>query len=141
MKFFSGPLCREESQKSFTLVELLIVVAILGILASVGIVQYGVTIEKSRSAEAYSVLSDIVGAEKAYYAENSAYTGTIAGLHSFDAVPASANFNYSVPFVDATTGYAQAARVSSGRLSYGICLQSGRRGSCNADTAACLGCP
>jgi prepilin-type N-terminal cleavage/methylation domain-containing protein len=40
------------SKKSFTLVELIIVVIIVGILASLGLTQYSLMVEKSRLAEA-----------------------------------------------------------------------------------------
>jgi prepilin-type N-terminal cleavage/methylation domain-containing protein len=129
-------------QRAVTLVELLIVVVIIGVLASVGIVQYGQVIEKGRSAEAYSVLSDIVAAEKAYFVDNDAYTAVFGSLHSFTAAPTSDNFTYTIPSVNANSGYAQAARVSAatGRRSYGMCLSSGKRASCGA--ASCNpGCP
>lgn len=122
-------------QRSLTLVELLMVVVIIGILASLGIVQYGAVIEKSRSAEAYSVLADIVAAEKAYYLENDSYTDNFANLDSFTAAPQSDSFTYSIPSTDSSTGYAQAAK-KVGIASYGMCFDSGKRNSC-LDAEAC----
>lgn len=125
-----------------TLVELLIVVVVIGVLAAIGIVQYGQVMENARSAEAYSVLADVVAAEKAYFVDNDAYTATFSNLHSYTTAPTSSNFTYSIPSIDSSTGYAQAARVSAlgGRKSYGMCLDSGKRASCNAD-ACNPGCP
>lgn len=124
---------------AYSLLEMVLVTTIISILATLAVVHYGQVIEKGRAAEAYSILSDIVGAEKAYYAENSAYTNVIASLHSFTAAPNTTNFNFSVPSVDANSGYAQATRTSgaAGRQSYYMCLSSGKRGVVSGG----IGCP
>lgn len=130
-------------KSGFTLIELVIVVIIIGILASVAIVLYsGKPVEKARSAEAYSVLSEIVHAEKVYFIENSAYTTNFSNLDTFTAAPGSDNFTFSIPSADTSAGYAQAARKlsGSGQLSYGMCLDSGKRASCDAATCN-PGCP
>ncbi len=46
-------------RKGFTLIELMIVLIIIGILATVGIVQYQSAVEKARGAEAKSVLNHL----------------------------------------------------------------------------------
>jgi type IV pilus assembly protein PilE len=132
----------KKEREGFSLLELLIVITLIGILAGIAIIRYGPALESARRAEAYAVLTEIVTAEKRYYLDNNSYTTTITDLDSFDAVPASANFTFSVPSADASTGYAEAARSSAtgGRLSYGMCLQSGRKASCAANTCN-PGCP
>jgi len=57
-------------QAGFTLVELIAVVVILGILATVAVPQYRKTMERARGAEAYSGLAQIKQAESIYYAAN-----------------------------------------------------------------------
>ena len=46
-------------KKGFTLLELIIVIIILGILATIGVSQYQGTIEKGREAEARSILGSM----------------------------------------------------------------------------------
>lgn len=125
------------NKKGLSLTELIVVIVIIGILAPLGFVQYGRVTENARSAEAYSVLADIVAGEKAYSVDNNdSYTTDITALHNFTTVPTSDNFTFSVPSADSNSGYAQAARVAatSARKSYGMCLKSGKRASCSADT-------
>ena len=56
--------------KGFTLIELLVVIAIIGILASITILSYGKTIEKSRYARAQSELGSIANGFKMYASDH-----------------------------------------------------------------------
>ena len=60
-------------KKGFTLVELIIVIIVVGILASVGMTQYTKVVEKGRAAEARMVLGTLRSAEISEYTENGAY--------------------------------------------------------------------
>lgn len=62
------------------MLELVIVVVVLGILATVGFVQYNKTIEKGRTAEAKAMLSTIRTAEHGYKQQFGAYTSDISAL-------------------------------------------------------------
>jgi len=124
---------------AFSLLELTIVIVIIGILASIGLVQYSKIVEKARSAEAYFMLAQIVTAEKRYYLENdNSYTATLTDLDIFQSNPTSSNFTFSIGSTVPSSGYAQAARICSGgcgsRKSYGMCLSSGEQAECSADT-------
>ena len=68
-------------EKGFTLIELMIVVAIIGILATVAIPAFMDYMKRSKKTEASLQLNKIGKNEKRAYAENSAYTsGTAAEL-------------------------------------------------------------
>ncbi|MFA5388248.1 MAG: type IV pilin protein [Candidatus Omnitrophota bacterium] len=68
------------NRKGFTLVEVLIVVIIIGILASIGIPQFAASIEKAKGGEARAGLGHIQTGEKVYFAENEFYTNNSADL-------------------------------------------------------------
>ena len=83
-----------QAQKGFTLIELMIVVAIIGVLAVVAGTAYRRYMDSGRTAEAMSMLGEIRAKEEAYRAEFNQYTGWSGGSE------ASSN---SLPAVDNTT--------------------------------------
>lgn len=56
-------------KRGFTLLELIVVIIIIGVLATLGLTQYAKVIEKGRQAEAQSVLGNIRTLAKAYQLE------------------------------------------------------------------------
>lgn len=60
-------------KKGFTLIELMIVVAIIGILAAIAIPQFLKFQAKSKQSEARTILSGIYTAETAYFAEKNQF--------------------------------------------------------------------
>ena len=59
--------------KGFTLLELLVVGLIVSILAGIALPQYKRTIEKSKAAQALSIIRSIASAQQDYYLANGVY--------------------------------------------------------------------
>jgi type IV pilus assembly protein PilA len=73
-KFIFNPFSGSQVQSGFTLVELMVVVAIIGILASIGVPQFQKFQAKARQSEAKSSLAALYQVEKAQFAESGGFT-------------------------------------------------------------------
>jgi type IV pilus assembly protein PilE len=71
---------RLQSPGGFTLIELMIVMAILGILASVATVSYNHFVTKAKSVEGELVVHEVDRLESVYHVSNHAYTDSFANL-------------------------------------------------------------
>jgi prepilin-type N-terminal cleavage/methylation domain-containing protein len=69
------------NNKGFTLTELIIVVAIIGILAMIGIPSYLGQQTSAARTEAYTNLQNLRLLEEQFFAENGAYTASIASYN------------------------------------------------------------
>ena len=69
-----------KKNEGFTLIELMIVIAIIGILAAIAIPQFSAYRQRSYNAAAEADLRNAATAQEAYYVDAQHYTGTITGL-------------------------------------------------------------
>ena len=69
-------------RSGFTLIELMIVIAIIAFLAAISIPTFTKFLSKSKRAEAYMNLHAIYAAQKAYWAEHGKYSTQLAGQNS-----------------------------------------------------------
>ena len=68
------------NKKAFTLIELLVVVLIIGILAAVALPQYQKAVEKSKSAQAVTMLKSVYQAAEEYYLANGTWPTSFTDL-------------------------------------------------------------
>ena len=78
--YLAGKKPGRKMRKSFTLVELFIVIAVIGILASIAIPQFSKLLEKSKAKEAFTNLTAIYTAERLYHIDTGFYTTNINDL-------------------------------------------------------------
>jgi type IV pilus assembly protein PilE len=64
----------------FTLVELMVVVAIIGILAAIAIPNYQSHIRRAYRADAIEVFTNMMSAQESYYGDNVTYTTDLTDL-------------------------------------------------------------
>lgn len=111
------------NSRGITLIELMIVVVIVGILASVAIPSYRRYTLRAQRADATAALLRIAAAQEKFYLQNNTYTSNLgsSGLRISDASPATSERGYYTLTVAApsggtlTTGFvATATAVSTG---------------------------
>jgi type IV pilus assembly protein PilA len=66
-------------RSGFSLIELMVVVAIMAFLAMIAVPNFNRYLAKAKRAEAYMNLSSIYAAEKAYWAEHGKYSDVLFG--------------------------------------------------------------
>ena len=89
------------SNEGFTLVELMIVVAIIGILATIAVPQYAKFTAKSKQTEIRIALGAINTVESSFAVENNSYNGCLGNIgYSRDGT----KFYYTVGFGPAVAG-------------------------------------
>ena len=103
-------------QRGFTLIELMITVAVVALLSAIAYPSYKGAMVKNRRATAQAHLSDIAQRQQQYLMDNRAYTDTVGNLNLTS--PADVTRFYTVTISAAATSppsfTATAAPISSG---------------------------
>jgi type IV pilus assembly protein PilE len=108
-------------QAGFTLIELMITVAIIGILSAIAVPTYGSYVLRTRLTDAYSGLAGVQPALEQHWSNTNSYSG-------FTALPAATD-NFSFKVDSATdTAYSISATGKNGALGFVFTIdQNGRR--------------
>jgi|HubBroStandDraft_2_1064218.scaffolds.fasta_scaffold472823_2 type IV pilus assembly protein PilE len=136
---------RRVSSRGFTLIELMVTVAIVGILATIAVASYQYEIQKSRRTDARSALMDLAGREEKLFSVTNAYSPNASdlGYPAFTTAVGSGYYTVAVTVDNAATppSYLIIATAIGSQASDSACKtltvdQTGVQGSTGSGTAA-----
>ena len=110
----------KNNERGFTLVELIIVIAIIGVLAAIAIPQFASYRTRSFDSASQADLRNAITVQEAYYQDKLTYSAAVADLTGVQyGLFISSNVNISVAAASAT-GYTMTAWHSSGNETWQI---------------------
>lgn len=86
---------QKHNMSGFTLVELMIVVAIIGIIATIAVPSYQAQMRETRRSDAHNALLRLAGLQERYYLQNNSYAPDIGTLNPPNVVSEEGFYNLS----------------------------------------------
>ena len=117
--------------RGFTLIELMVVVVIVGVLATLAVVGYRKLVQSSHTTEATHMVESIRIAQEGYHAEAGGYADVSSNLTS-DLCPVHSKGGIKVPWVSTCGGGATWAVLPvhpDGPVLFGYATKAGRAGA------------
>jgi type IV pilus assembly protein PilA len=124
------------NSKGFSLIELMIVVAIIGILATIAVPNFQRFQAKARASEARTQLSALNTAEKAFYAEWNSYSTDLVGIGFSPEGSLRYVVGFNAGFATAPPGYTGPALTPAQFDTNVVCALGGSKCKNNAVTVA-----
>lgn len=125
------------AQQGFTLIEVMIVVAIIGILAAIAYPSYDEYVKRGNRTEGQAFLSDVAARQERYFSQNNKYitaVGDIAKLGLSNANSPTSKYTLAIATVANDGGYTLTANqqfgdTKCGNLSLNALGEKDRSGS------------
>lgn len=112
---------KSQKQFGFTLIELMIVVAIIAVLSMIAMPSFMRFLAKAKRAEAHMNLNILYTAQKAYWAENNSYSTKLSGPQSIGWKPEGKHYyTYGVPGAQGVNNFVGSLNAPSSALSKGF---------------------
>ncbi len=93
-----------KQDQGFTLIEMLMAIAIVGILAAIAIPAYQDSVTKSRRAEGMALAMDLAARQERFFLQHNTYTTSITGASGLDTDASSTNGYYNAAAAACTGG-------------------------------------
>ena len=104
----------KNNKKGFTLIELMIVVAIIGILAAIAIPKFASLIDKSKEGATKGALSSVRGALQVYYGDNEGWFPTdTLGNTATESLVVNGKYINAIPVAKIPTRHPDSAVVQA----------------------------